>query len=183
MNDERRLNMKRLLLAALMVALATPLAAQSRNVAARVSYAPVDIEVPDSLADLARTKGTAPEHAQRIIVEFLELSEVQVDAWELLIEESRADSDPRQQRAEEIQAELEILFETGDPDPAVVGELVIERRAIGEELVMIHRHYVDEFEHAILTEDQHRQYHLVRAADRVQPLLPAFRVMGLLHRR
>lgn len=172
--------MKRLMVAILLIAVAAPLAAQSRTSAGRVSPFAFEYEVPENLSEYAIAKGSLPEHAQQAIIDFLELSPAQVAAWNDLLDETRAMVEPLRVQAEEIQALIEEEFASGSPDAEVVGQLVIDRRAIGEELATIHRDYVDEFEHLILTQDQHKRYHFVRGAARVQPLIPAFRLYGLV---
>jgi hypothetical protein len=175
--------MKKFLIAALLIAMAVPAAAQTRDSAGRARPVVFEFEVPRDLSDDAITKGTLPEHAHQAIAEFLELSPAQVEAWDALLDDTRALADPLHTEAEEIQAEIEEQFASGSPNSTIVGELVIERRAIGEELVLIHRNYVEEFEHVILTEDQHRRYHFVRGAARIQPIIPAFRVYRLIPQR
>ena len=135
---------------------------------------------PGDLLQLPATKGSIPEHLKTAIIEYLDLSEAQIDSWDALIDDTTGLAGPHRDRVLEINDELEALFHSGDPDADVVGELVIERHDLLEELFLIHRDYVDQFEHGILTVDQHRKYHLVRAAARVQPLIPAFRAYALI---
>jgi len=144
--------MKRLLIAMIVLAVAIPAVAQ---------------ESP--LGDVAKDR----------IVNFLELTPDQVIAWDLLIDEGQAVAEPLREAIRAVQAEINALFEGGDPDPATLGALVIERHDLGEELALVHRDYVDGFE-AMLDETQGNKLMFVRRAARAQPLIPAFRAFRLL---
>lgn len=144
--------MKRLLIGMIVLAVAIPAVAQ---------------ESP--LGDVAKDR----------IVNFLELTPDQVAAWDLLIAESQAAAEPLREAIRAVQAEINALFEGGDPDPATLGALVIERHDLGEELALVHRDYVDGFE-AMLDETQGNKLMFVRRAARAQPLIPAFRAFRLL---
>jgi hypothetical protein len=172
--------MKRLPIATLLIAVALPAAAYAGALAAGTADGPLGFDSPGDLLQLAATKGSVPDHAKTAIIEYLGLSDAQIEAWDVLIDDTMALSGPLRARVRGINDELEALFESDDPDADVVGEFVIERHGLLEELFLIHRDYVDRFEHGILTEDQHRKYHVVRAAARVQPLIPAFRLYALI---
>lgn len=172
--------MKKISIAALLITLALPATAYTGALASGTGYGAPGLDGPGDLMQLAAAKGSVPDHAKSAIVEYLELSDAQIEAWDALIDETTAVSEPLRDRVREINDELESLFESDDPDADVVGSLVIERHGLLEELFLIHRDYVDRFEHGILTQDQHRKYHLVRAAARVQPLIPAFRLFALI---
>ena len=144
--------MKRLLIGMIVLAVAIPAVAQ---------------ESP--LGDVAKDR----------IVNFLELTPDQVAAWDLLIAESQAAAEPLREAIRAVQAEINALFEGGDPDPATLGALVIERHDLGEELALVHRDYVDGFE-AMLDETQGNKLMFIRRAARAQPLIPAFRAFRLL---
>ena len=136
--------MKRLLIGMIVLAVAIPAVAQ---------------ESP--LGDVAKDR----------IVNFLELTPDQVAAWDLLIAESQAAAEPLREAIRAVQAEINALFEGGDPDPATLGALVIERHDLGEELALVHRDYVDGFE-AMLDETQGNKLMFVRRAARAQPPRP-----------
>ena len=172
--------MKKIQIAALLMTLALPAAAYAAPAPPGPGQGLSGADAPDDLLQLAIAKGALSDHAKEAIIEYLELSDEQIDAWDALIEDTTAISGPMRDRVQEINDELETLFGSDDPEPDLVGHLVIERHGLLEELLLIHRDYVDSFEHGILTVDQHRKYHLVRAAARVQPLIPAFRLYALI---
>ena len=63
-----------------------------------------------------------------------------------------------------------------------MGELVLERRDLGEQLAEVHRTYVDGFE-AMLDENQMERLRFVRGAAMIQDVIPAFQRAGLVPHR
>ncbi|MFV2071961.1 MAG: periplasmic heavy metal sensor [Thermoanaerobaculales bacterium] len=120
--------------------------------------------------------------AKNGIVNFLQLTPDQVATWDQLLEDRQIAAEPLREAIAQVQAEIEALFASGDPDPAELGSLVIDRHDLGEDLAQVRRDYVDGFE-AMLDEQQAGKLGFIRRADRVQPLIPAFRLFGLLPRR
>ena len=145
--------MRRTLVAALALAVALPLAAQEA--------------------------APGPQRSKTMIVNFLDLSTEQVEAWDEAFQWHREAEQPIQEAVAEVQAELDELFASEDPDAEDIGELVLERRQLGEELLEVHRLYVEEFV-ALLDEDQTQRYGFIRRAEQAQPLIPAFRLAQLL---
>jgi len=150
--------MKRLLVLAILFAVAAPVAAQ----------------------DDSEEQQPQRRNPFKMIVRFLELDEFQVEEWKTLIEQRRADATLLEEQAREVQERLKAEFETGSPDPTAVGELVIERRVIAENLVSLKRDYLETFRTEILTENQVQRLNFLHRADRVQPLIPAAKRLGLL---
>jgi hypothetical protein len=181
-NAERRKEniMKTTSIATLVIAAAWIVTANVGAFASGIDGGTPGFDLSPDVISLATAKGSLPEHAKTAIIEYLELSDAQIDAWDALIDDTAALAGQLRDRVREINDDLEVLFASGDPPADVVGELVIERHDLLEELLRIHRDYVDQFEHGILTEDQHRKYHLVRAAARVERLIPAFRLFALI---
>lgn len=120
-----------------------------------------------------------PGAAQRVIAAFLQLTDDQVAAWDGLIADRNAAAEPLATEIAAVDAEIQALLAGEDPDPYQVGDLVIQRRDLAEQLAEVHRIYVEGFE-ALLTEDQLAQYHFIRRAERSEPIFPAFRTLGLL---
>jgi hypothetical protein len=150
--------MKRLLVLAILVAVAAPVAAQD-----------------DSGEQQPQRKNPFT-----MMVRFLELDEIQVEQWKALIEQRRAGATLLEEQARAIQEQLKAEFDTGSPDPTTVGELVIERRTIAENQVSLKRDYLETFRTEILNENQVQRLDFLRRADRVQPLIPAAKRLGLL---
>ncbi len=172
--------MKRALIATLLIVVAAPLAAQQFS-SARPGGDRIAADLGFLGEDLGfvTDKGTAPEHAKRMVIEFLQLTEEQIAAWTTLLELRRTDAEAIREQIQAINEELRGLFEAGDPDPTAVGELVIASRGLHGQMGEVNRAYVDGFE-ALLDERQAQRLSLVRRAAHMQPVIPAFRALGLL---
>jgi Spy/CpxP family protein refolding chaperone len=120
-----------------------------------------------------------PGAAQRVIAEFLDLTDDQIAAWDVLIAEREQAAGPLRDALAAVQQQLDELLGSPDPDPLAVGELTIERRDLGEQLAVVHRAYVAGFE-GLLDAAQLAQYRFIQRAERAEPLCPAFRMLGLL---
>lgn len=126
-------------------------------------------------------EGPIGEGAQEIVIRYLELTPDQVAVWDQLVADFEAEAQPLREAIAEIQAQIDELFANGSPDPYELGELVIQRRDLVEQLAQVRENYVFGFE-ALLNEQQAKKLNIIRRADRVEPLIPAFRVYGLLPR-
>ena len=149
--------MKRILIALIAVALVTPVFAQ---------------EEPPPIV----------EASHNAVVAFLQLTPEQVEDWHLIYQIHREAEQPLQQAIAEVQAAIDELFEAGEPDPAEVGALFIERRELTEELVQVHVVYHGDFV-LILDDAQARKLRFVARADDVQKIIPAFKLFELIPRR
>ncbi len=123
--------------------------------------------------------GPHADVARDAVIQFLVLDADQIAAWDQLVADRDAAADPIRQALADVQQQIDDLFAAGDPDPTEVGLLVIERRDLGQQLADVHTVYVDGFE-AVLDPDQLDRLEFIRRADRVQPLIPAFRIWGFL---
>lgn len=153
--------MKRILLSILVLAAAFPAAAQ----------------VPEP-GDPPHPAMTAARHA---VISFLQLDAAQVDAWDVLWADHRADEQPLRQQIADLQAEIDALFAAGVPDPAELGLLVVERHDLGVALADVHRFYVDGFED-LLDAEQADRLREIRIADRIEPWIPSFKAFELVRR-
>jgi Spy/CpxP family protein refolding chaperone len=122
------------------------------------------------------------EASHNAVVAFLELTPEQETAWDEMYQIHRDAEQPIQEDIREVQEAIDALFDAGDPDPAEVGELFIERRALGEELIEVHVIYHEDFV-ALLDADQLVKLHFIARADDVQRIIPAFKLFELIRRR
>jgi Spy/CpxP family protein refolding chaperone len=171
--------MRRVLIAIMLLALAAPVAAQQRSQAKPVGDLSLEFLFEQDALESAVAKGTEPEHARRTIIKYLGLTEDQIAAWDELLETARAEAGPIRDLIRANNEELKALLDAGDPDPAAVGDLVIANVDLHRQLGDIHRSYVEGF-HGLLDEQQMGRLNLVRRAARVQPVIPAFRLFGLI---
>jgi hypothetical protein len=134
------------------------------------------------LAQDAQGPPPAVEAAHNQVVRFLQLTEDQVLAWDEIYLIHR---DAEQLLFEDIalvQADIEDLLAEPDPDPAALGELVLVRRDLGEQVADVHRMYHEDFL-ALLDEDQAGRLEFINRADDVQRIIPAFKHFELIPRR
>ena len=150
--------MKRFLIAMIAACAAAPLAAQ-------------EVEPPPIV-----------EAAHNRVAAFLDLTQDQVAEWDVIYQIHRDAEKPIKDEIGSVQAEIDALFEGGDPDPAEVGALFIERRELGEALVEVHVVYHEAFT-ALLDEGQLRRLKFIARADDVQEIIPAFKLFELIPRR
>ena len=122
------------------------------------------------------------EAAHNGVAAFLHLTDEQIVAWDEIYLIHRDAEQPRKDAIAEVQEKIDALFEAGDPDPATVGELVIERRELGEALIEVHVVYHEDFV-ALLDESQVRRLRFIARADDVQKFIPAFKLFELIRRR
>ena len=149
--------MKRILIVLMAMALAAPVLAQ---------------EEPPPIVEASRNA----------VVAFLNLSPEQVEGWDVIYQIHRDNEKPLQKAIAAVQETIDGLFDNGDPDPAEVGELFIERRDLSEQLLEVHLVYHEDFV-ALLDEGQVRKLRFIARADEVQKFIPAFKLFELIPRR
>jgi len=149
--------MKRILIALIAVAFVTPVFAQ---------------EEPPPIV----------EASHNAVVVFLRLSPEQVEAWHVIYQIHREKEQPLQEKIAEVQAEIDALLETVDPDPAEMGALFITRRDLAEQLLEVHLVYHEDFV-LLLDESQTRKLRFMARADDAQKFIPAFKLFELIPRR
>ncbi len=120
--------------------------------------------------------------AHNQVVHFLELTEDQIKEWdEMVVVHHEAEQLIREDIAA-VELALRELLDEDDPDSEAVGELFLERHALGQELAEVHKIYHDGFV-ALLDEEQQGRLNFINRADDVQPIIPAFKVFELIPRR
>ncbi len=120
--------------------------------------------------------------AHNQVIAFLDLGEDQVSAWDEIYRIHRDAEQPVKEELRILEAELKEMIDAGDPDPATVGDLVLQIADLKYELGEIHVIYHEDFM-ALLDEDQTRRLGFIARADRVQPIIPAFKLFELIRRR
>lgn len=129
----------------------------------------------------AQESGELPfPHAREAVARFLELSPEQVAQWEALLATLRDTVAPLSQQLRSLEGQLAELLKQENPDPAAVGTLVIQIKGVKEAIGQAHREYVNGFE-AMLNREQTAKLRFIRQAEKVQPLIPAFRAVHLVH--
>lgn len=122
------------------------------------------------------------EAAHNRVTVFLQLTDEQIAAWDVMYRIHREAEQPLQNEAAAVQAEIDALFEAGDLDAAGIGELVIRRHGLGEALVGVHLVYHEDFI-ALLDPAQVKRLNFIARADDVQQIIPAFKLFELIPKR
>jgi hypothetical protein len=122
------------------------------------------------------------EASHNAVVVFLNLTPEQVEDWNTIYLDHRAAEKPLREDIAAIQEQIDDEFGSGNPDPVVVGNLFIERRALTELLVRVHLDYHEDFV-LILDDTQVRKLRFIARADDVQKIIPAFKLFELIPRR
>jgi len=122
------------------------------------------------------------EASHNAVVVFLKLTPEQVEDWNTIYLDHRTDEKLFQEDIAAIQEQIDDQFGSGNPDPVVVGNLFIQRRALTESLVQVHLDYHGDFV-LILDDTQVRKLRFIARADDVQRIIPAFKLFELIPRR
>ncbi len=122
------------------------------------------------------------EASHNAVAAFLQLTDEQIATWDVIYRIHREAELPLKDGIAAVQAEIDALFEAGDPDAADLGELVIERHALGKGLVDVHLVYHEDFV-ALLDETQAKRLKFIARAEDVQKFIPAFKLFELIPRR
>jgi len=149
--------MRKILIALIAVALVTPVFAQ---------------EEPPPIV----------EASHNAVVTVLKLTPEQVEAWHVIYQIHREQEKQLQQAIADVQADIDELFEAGEPDPAEAGALFIIRRDLGQQLLDVHLVYHEDFV-LLLDESQARKLRFMARADDAQKFIPAFKLFELIPRR
>ncbi len=113
------------------------------------------------------------------VIQFLALTPDQVAQWDALIATREQTIPPLRDQLRAIEDQIKALLAQPNPDPAAVGALVIQASPIKGQSEAAKAAYVNGFE-AMLTADQLAKLNFIRRAEKARPLIPAFRLSGLL---
>ncbi len=118
-------------------------------------------------------------HAREAVARFLELTPEELTQWEGLLTTLRDTVAPLREQLRGLEGQLAELLQQENRDAAAVGALVIQIHGVREAIEQAHREYVNGFE-AMLNREQTAKLRFIRQAERVQPLIPAFRAVRLV---
>lgn len=123
--------------------------------------------------------GSQVPRPKEVVARFLALTVDQVTQWETLLTALETTVKPLALQIVANDAQLATLLKLPTPDPAAIGNLILANRALREQIRGAHETYVTAFE-ALLTQEQKDKLAFIRRAERAQPIIPAFKVLGLL---
>lgn len=120
-----------------------------------------------------------PPPPLRVAITVLGLSEDQVHAWIAAIQSRDAAVQPIAQQLEAKHQALAALLQDANADPAAVGRLVLDSRALEGEIGAIAHAAAAAMQEA-LTPEQRERLEGIRNGAPVCDVIPAFRAVGIL---
>ena len=119
------------------------------------------------------------QRAVQVVTRTLQLDEAQVQQWQQIRTNTAAAVEPLADQVRALEADLQELLDGDDPDAGAVGDLVLQIRDLRQQIRALGQSATDQFE-ALLSEEQTGRLNAVRRAARLQPVIPAFRLLHLL---
>ncbi len=113
------------------------------------------------------------------VVGFLALTADQTTQWDALLATREQTVPPLRTQLQGIEDQVKALLAQSNPDPAAVGNLVLQAHGVREQIQAAESAYVDGFA-AMLTTDQQARFGFLRRAEQARPVIPAFRLFALL---
>lgn len=120
----------------------------------------------------------APEPI-RVIAAVLELSDEQVQSFTGILRARNEVIQPLAQQVQEREAALGRALGSSAPDPAAVGQLLIEIRRIEQQVATASGDANERFEQ-LLSDEQRQRLQFIRQAAQACQVLPAFRAAGIM---
>lgn len=117
--------------------------------------------------------------AKQAVIRYLELTPEQVAAWDDLLAARAEELHPLRAELRQNGEALRTLLEEENPDPFLVGELILEGRELRHQIAQVNREFALAFEE-LLEPHQKARLLALRRAERLERLFPAFRLFGLL---
>ena len=124
-------------------------------------------------------EGAIAETPRDAVIRFLALTPDQAATWDALVAAREQAVPPLRAQLQGVEEQVKALLAQPSPDPAAVGSLVIQAAGVRRQLDAARDAYVGGFE-AMLAADQLARLNFMRRAEKVGPLIPAFRIAWLL---
>ena len=123
--------------------------------------------------------GPLAVRAKAEVVGFLALTSDQAAQWDALLATREQTVAPLRAQLQGLEDQLKTLLGQSSPDPAAVGNLVLQIHGVRDQIRAADGAYLDGFG-AMLGADQQAKLAFLRRADLARPVIPAFRVFGLV---
>ena len=117
--------------------------------------------------------------AIQVVARYLELTPEQVEAWVGLMESLRNELTVLSEEVALLEEQLHGAIQEPEPDPVLVGELVIQIHSLRDGMRRHTEVYQEAFED-LLTDDQLIKFAGILEAMELQRFIPAFRVTHLI---
>lgn len=120
-----------------------------------------------------------PPNPVEVVINYLNLSEEQVELWLSLLEDFRIAQKELINQIEELEQNLREILNSENPDPQTVGNLVIQIDDLRKDMRENNETYIENFV-LLLNEEQLEKYIILREAFELAPLFPAFKETHLI---
>lgn len=142
------------------------------------SVFPESLQVPEAAESLV-SQPDSPAEALHLVAAFLQLTPDQVGSLKTLLRQRRQAIVPLVQEIVKRQQEIHLQLNSGSPDPATLGQLLIEIHEFLQLVRQAQETFLQAFNN-LLNEEQQRRYGAIRVAERLQPFLAAFQSLRLI---
>jgi hypothetical protein len=123
--------------------------------------------------------GSLALRAKGEVVGFLALTPDQTAQWDALLVTRGQTVPPLRTQLQGVVDQLKTLLAQSNPDPAAVSNLVLQAHGVREQIRAAESAYTEGFS-AMLATDQQAKLAFLHRAEKARPVIPAFRLFGLL---
>ncbi len=120
-----------------------------------------------------------PNNPIEVVINYLNLSEEQIELWIGFLEEFRLAQRDLQNQIRPLERTLREILNSENPEPESVGILVIQIDNLKKMMKENEITYRENFE-LLLNEEQLEKYNILRNAFELAPLFPAFQATNLI---
>ena len=117
--------------------------------------------------------------AMEVLTRFLDLTEDQREGFKTILRESHEMIKPLEEQQRALRRELDEILDAGGYDLAIVGAYAEQIHDLGHEIRDVRRTMVESLV-GLMDEEQQRKSAVVRRAAVLQPVINAFKVLGIL---
>ncbi|HXE76122.1 MAG TPA: hypothetical protein VNN18_10875 [Candidatus Xenobia bacterium] len=140
----------------------------------------LSVEQPSGMTVTGAVSNDAQDLARafQIVAHFLQLSEDQAMGLRHLLQQRHETVAPLLQAIMEKEAQIRSLLETGG-SAAEIGQLVVEIHQLRQLIQQAQENFLAAFID-LLNPEQEQRWHAVQLAERLQPIIPAFKILHLI---
>ncbi len=120
-----------------------------------------------------------PGRAMEVVTRFLDLTEDQREDFVSILQESHADIKLLEEQQKVLRRELDELLDSGQYDLSAVGAITEEIHDLGHQIRDIRKEMIESLL-LVMDEEQEMKSGIVRRAASLQPVIKAYKVLGIL---
>jgi len=142
-----------------------------------LSFIPLQARAPQT--EVPSSESTVQCVPPAVVASFLGFTEAQTAQFESLFGQFQTTLHGLQEQIGARQSQLDILLSQPNPNPAVVGTLLLQIHALQQKVAQAIRSFQSQFA-ALLTEEQKQKVQAVTLASQLQPVVGAFVALYLV---